>query len=135
MARPLSRKQAARAASLGKYDDRAITRLNAGAPICREEPIDVRRSACRLGHEGAMSLRRCLRFSLKTWALRTSALLWPSFGVFRQLRWVRVKRISRAVNFDLVVRMEDRFRPKDLVVVPPLMSWFDFAVADTAAAE
>ena len=46
-------------------------------------------------------------------------LLWPTFGEVGQAWRIRVERISRAVDFDLLVRMEDRFRPKDFFVVPP----------------
>jgi hypothetical protein len=46
-------------------------------------------------------------------------LLWPTAGEAGQAWHIRVERISRDVDFDLLVRMEDRFRPKDFFVVPP----------------
>jgi DNA invertase Pin-like site-specific DNA recombinase len=46
-------------------------------------------------------------------------LLWPTFGEVGQAWRIRVERISREVDVDLLVRMEDRFRPKDFFVVPP----------------
>jgi hypothetical protein len=46
-------------------------------------------------------------------------LLWPTFGELGQVWRIRVERISRNVDFDLLVRMEERFRPKDFFVVPP----------------
>lgn len=46
-------------------------------------------------------------------------LLWPTFGEVGQAWRIRVERISRDVDFDLLVRMEDRSRPKDFFVVPP----------------
>lgn len=46
-------------------------------------------------------------------------LLWPTFGEVGQTWRIRVERISRDVEFDLLVRMEELFRPKDYFVVPP----------------
>ena len=46
-------------------------------------------------------------------------LLWPAFGEVGQVWRIRVERISRNVDFDLLVRMEDLSRPKDFFVVPP----------------
>jgi DNA invertase Pin-like site-specific DNA recombinase len=46
-------------------------------------------------------------------------LLWPTVGEAGQAWRIRVERISRDVDFDLLVRMEDRFQPKDFFVVPP----------------
>jgi hypothetical protein len=46
-------------------------------------------------------------------------LLWWTVGEGGQAWRIRVERISRDVDFDLLVRMEDRFRPKDYFVVPP----------------
>lgn len=46
-------------------------------------------------------------------------LLWPIFGEVGQAWRIRVEGISPDVDFDLLVRMEDRFLPKDFFVVPP----------------
>jgi hypothetical protein len=46
-------------------------------------------------------------------------LLWPTAGEVGQAWRIRVERISRDVDFDLLVRMEDRFQPKDFFVVSP----------------
>ena len=46
-------------------------------------------------------------------------LLWPTFAEVGQVWRIRVERISRDVDFDLLVRMEDRFQPRDFFVVPP----------------
>jgi hypothetical protein len=46
-------------------------------------------------------------------------LLWPMTAEFGQAWRIRVERISRDVDFDLLVRMEDRFRPRDFFVAPP----------------
>jgi hypothetical protein len=46
-------------------------------------------------------------------------LLWPTVGEVGQVWRIRVERISRDVDFDLLVRMEELFRPKDFFVVPP----------------
>lgn len=46
-------------------------------------------------------------------------LLWPAVGEVGQAWRIRVERVSRDVDFDLLVRMEDPFRPKDFFVVPP----------------
>ena len=46
-------------------------------------------------------------------------LLWPTSCEVGQAWRIRVERISRDVDFDLLARMEDRFRPKDFFVVPP----------------
>ncbi len=46
-------------------------------------------------------------------------LLWPTFGEVGQAWRIRVERISRDVDFDLLVRMEEQFRAKDFFVVPP----------------
>ncbi|HET7525733.1 MAG TPA: hypothetical protein VFK10_07305, partial [Burkholderiaceae bacterium] len=46
-------------------------------------------------------------------------LLWPTPGEVGQVRRIRIERISRDVDFDLLVRMEDLSRPKDFFVVAP----------------
>ena len=46
-------------------------------------------------------------------------LLWPAIGEVGQVWRIRVERISRDVDFDLLVRMEDWFQAKDYFVVPP----------------
>ena len=46
-------------------------------------------------------------------------LLWPTLGGVGQAWRIRVERVSREVDFDLLVRMEDQFHPKDFFVVPP----------------
>jgi hypothetical protein len=46
-------------------------------------------------------------------------LLWSSFGSVGEAWSMRVERVDREVDFDLLVRMEDWYRPKDFFVVPP----------------
>ena len=46
-------------------------------------------------------------------------LLWPTFGEVGQVWRIRVDKIKRDVDFDLLVRMEELFRPKDFFIVEP----------------
>ena len=46
-------------------------------------------------------------------------LLWPTLGEVGDTWRLRVEKISRDVDFDLLVRMEGRTRAKDFFIVPP----------------
>lgn len=46
-------------------------------------------------------------------------LLWPTVGEVGQVWRIRVEQIKRDVEFDLLVRMEELFRPKDFFIVQP----------------
>jgi hypothetical protein len=46
-------------------------------------------------------------------------LLWPTLGEVGQVWSLRLERISRYVDFDLIVRMEELSRPKDFFIAPP----------------
>jgi hypothetical protein len=45
--------------------------------------------------------------------------IWPTEGEPGRVWRIRVDEIKRDVDFDLVVRMEDIFRPKDFFIVEP----------------
>jgi hypothetical protein len=83
----------------------------------REFGLAMVRKLTEDGHAVAFDRRlNVLDFSDMRVRLR---LLWPTFGEVGDAWRIRVERISRDVDFDLLVRMEDWLRPKDFFVVPP----------------
>ena len=97
----------------GALAERARQRREHG----REFGVAIARKLREDGHLVAFDGRlNVLDFSELRIRLR---LLWPTIGEVGQAWRIRVERISRDVDFDLLVRMEERFRPKDFFVVPP----------------
>jgi hypothetical protein len=93
------------------------------------ERSKVRRANGRkLGLALAQTLReddQLVRFDGRSNVLRLTGLIirlrprWSMVGEVGQVWRIRVERISRDVDFDLLVRMEDTSRPKDFFVVSP----------------
>ena len=93
--------------------DRARQRRENGRELGIAIAWKLREDGHKVSFDGRLNVLDFPQFRMR---LR---LLWPMLGEVGQAWRIRVERVSREVDFDLVVRMEDRFRPKDFFVASP----------------